>query len=107
GARVIRDRVVVCFFVLNLLGVTRVAYVLLQYFVRARERGLVDLAAQHRALEVEQAKSERLLVNVLPEPVARRLKDHRGIIADASLDATAQFAEIISLTELSERPYAS
>src|SRR5262249_6176298 len=72
----IPNAVVVSFFVLNLIGPTTVAYVLLQYFVRAREQALVDLASQHHALELEQAKSERLLLNVLPEPVARRLKDH-------------------------------
>src|SRR5207248_124756 len=103
GAPDIPNAVVVTFFVLNVIGVTTVAYVLLQYFVRAREQALVDLAGQHRALELEQAKSERLLLNVLPEPVARRLKDHRGIIADASSDATVLFADIVGFTELSER----
>src|SRR5262249_58670196 len=86
SAPYIPNAVVVSFFVLNLIGPTTVAYVLLQYFVRAREQALVDLASQHRALELEQAKSERLLLNVLPEPVARRLKDHGGIIADETLD---------------------
>jgi class 3 adenylate cyclase len=63
----------------------------------------VDLADQHRALELEQAKSERLLLNVLPEPVARRLKDHGGVIADASSDVTVLFADIVGFTPLSER----
>ena len=68
--------VVVTLFVLNVLGVATTAFALLQYFVRARERALA-------ALELEQAKSERLLLNVLPEPVAVRLKDQEGLIADA------------------------
>jgi len=107
GAPDIPNAVVVTFFVLNVIGVTTVAYVLLQYFVRAREQALVDLARQHRALEVEQAKSEGLLLNVLPEPVARRLKDHDGIIADASSGVTVLFADIVGFTPLSERLSAS
>ena len=103
----IPNGVVVTFFVLNLLGPTTVAYVLLQYFVRARERTLVDLADQHRALELEQAKSERLLLNVLPEPVARRLKDNGDIIAEASSGVTVLFADLVGFTELSERLSAS
>ena len=67
--------VVVTFFVLNILGVTTTAYVLLQYFVRARERALAEL-------EVERAKSERLLLNVLPASVASRLKESDQVIAD-------------------------
>lgn len=107
GAPHIPQGVVVTFFVLNILGVTTTAYVLLQYFVRARERALVDLADQHRALELEQAKSERLLLNVLPEPVARRLKDQEGIIADASTGVTVLFADIVGFTQLAERLAAS
>ena len=54
--------VVVAFFVLNILGVSTTAYVLLQYFVRAREQARAEL-------EVERAKSEGLLLNVLPASV--------------------------------------
>jgi adenylate cyclase len=103
----IPNGVVVTFFVLNLLGPTTVAYVLLQYFVRAREHTLADLADEHRALELEQAKSERLLLNVLPEPVARRLKDNGDIIAEASSGVTVLFADLVGFTELSERLSAS
>jgi class 3 adenylate cyclase len=81
--------VVVAFFALNVAGVATTAYVLLQYFVRARERA--------------QAKSERLLLNVLPKPVAARLKEAEGIIADASPAVTVLFADIVGFTPLSER----
>jgi class 3 adenylate cyclase len=92
--------VVVTLFALNVLGVATVAFALLQYFVRARERALA-------ALQIEQAKSERLLLNVLPEPVAARLKEQEGIIADACPDVTVLFADIVGFTPLSERLSAS
>ena len=93
GAPHIPSAVVVTAFVLNVLGVATTAYVLLQYFVRARER--------------EQAKSERLLLNVLPEPVAARLKQEDGIIADAYAAVTVLFADIVGFTPLTERLSAS
>ena len=95
--------VVIAFFALNLLGVASTAYVLQQYFVRARERALAELARQHRALELEQEKSERLLLNVLPEPVAARLKEQEGVIADNFDDVTVLFADIVGFTPLAER----
>ena len=92
----IPNGVVVTFFALNILGTSTTAYALLTYFVRARERA-------HRALEAEQAKSERLLLNVLPKPVAARLKEREGIIADDFPAATVLFADIVGFTPLSER----
>jgi adenylate cyclase len=89
GAPDIPRGVELAFFALNLIGPATTAYALLQYFVRARER--------------EQAKSERLLLNVLPEPVAARLKKKEGVIADAYPDVTVLFADIVGFTALSER----
>jgi adenylate cyclase len=103
GAPDIPDGVVVAFFALNFLGVATTVYALLQYFVRARELALAELAREHRALEHEQAKSERLLLNVLPEPVAARLKNEDGVIADAFAGVTVVFADIVGFTPLSER----
>jgi class 3 adenylate cyclase len=94
---------VVAFFALNVAGVATTAYVLLQYFVRARERALAELSRQHHALKIERAKSERLLLNVLPEPVAARLKAEDGIIADACPEVTVMFADIVGFTPLSAR----
>ena len=89
GAPDIPSGVVITFFALNILGVATTAYALLQYFVRARER--------------EQAKSERLLLNVLPESVAARLKQTDGIIADDLPAVTVLFADIVGFTPSAER----
>ena len=93
GAADIPHGVQVTFFALNIIGPATTAYALLQYFVRARERAL--------------AESERLLLNVLPEPVAARLKRDEGIIADDHPDVTVLFADIVGFTPLSERLSAS
>jgi adenylate cyclase len=103
GAPEIPSAVIVVFFALNILGPSTTAYALLQYFVRAREQTLAQLADKHRALELEQAKSERLLLNVLPAPVAARLKEHDATIADACPCVTVLFADIVGFTPLSER----
>jgi len=85
----------VSFFVLNVLGVCVTAYVLLQYFVRARERALAELG-------VERAKSERLLLNVLPESIAARLKESDEVIAEGFESATVLFADIVGFTPLAQ-----
>ena len=108
GASEIPNGVVITFFALNIIGVATTAYALLQYFVRAREQALSELAQEHSALELEQAKSERLLLNVLPESVAARLKDRQGkeregIIADDFPAVTVLFADLVGFTPLSER----
>ncbi len=108
GASEIPNGVVITFFALNIIGVATTAYALLQYFVRAREQALSELAQEHSALELEQAKSERLLLNVLPESVAARLKERQGkeregIIADDFPAVTVLFADLVGFTPLSER----
>ncbi len=85
----------VSFFVLNVLGVCTTAYVLLQYFVRARERALAELG-------VEREKSERLLLNVLPASVADRLKESDEVIADGFDSATVLFADLVGFTPLAQ-----
>ena len=103
----IPNGVVVSFFALNILGVSTTAYALLEYFLRSRERALADLASEHAALEDEQSKSERLLLNVLPQPVAARLKEHDEIIADDFADVTVLFADLVGFTPLSQQLSAS
>ncbi|MCL4288338.1 MAG: adenylate/guanylate cyclase domain-containing protein [Thermoleophilia bacterium] len=86
-----------------MIGVSATAYALLQHFVRSRDRARSELEQQHRALELEQARSERLLLNVLPGPVAARLKSRPGVIADHHPSVTVLFADLIGFTRLAER----
>ena len=95
--------IVATFFVLNVLGVSLTSYLLLQYFLRERERILAALDEEHRRLEAEQARSEKLLLNILPAPVADRLKESPSLIADGYPEATVLFADLVEFTRLSER----
>jgi adenylate cyclase len=63
-------------------------------------------AAQDLA-EAEHEKSERLLLNILPESIAKRLKEDRGIIADDTESATVLFADIVGFTVLSQKMAAA
>ncbi|MFL5674821.1 MAG: adenylate/guanylate cyclase domain-containing protein [Chloroflexota bacterium] len=71
------------------------------------ERGARDVFAQRRLIERQGAElaeahatSERLLLNVLPEAVAERLKSGEAPIADAYDDATVLFADLVGFTPL-------
>jgi class 3 adenylate cyclase len=61
-----------------------------------------EQAAVHD-LEAERAKSEKLLLNILPKPIATRLKVGEELIADRFQDATILFADLVGFTPLSTR----
>ena len=54
-----------------------------------------------RQLEALHLENERLLLNVLPEPIADRLRAGEKLIADRFDDATLLFADIVEFTRLS------
>jgi class 3 adenylate cyclase len=64
---------------------------------------LGEAVRTRRALRLEQEKSERLLLNVLPAPIAARLKQTDGVIADAFGEVTVLFADLVDFTRRSER----
>jgi class 3 adenylate cyclase len=55
------------------------------------------------ALNTERARSEALLRNVLPEPIADRLKDAPNVIADSLEEATVLFADVVGFTTIADK----
>jgi adenylate cyclase len=90
------------FFSLNFAAMSTIVYLLISYFIRERDKLQANIDTQHRLLQLEQEKSERLLLNILPGPIADRLKEQHTTIADGFADVTVMFADIINFTQLSE-----
>ena len=53
-------------------------------------------------LDHERERSETLLLNILPELIAHRLKSEPGVIADQFDSASVLFADIVGFTPLSQ-----
>jgi adenylate cyclase len=64
---------------------------------------LTDLSQALSQVQIEQGKSEKLLLNILPSPIVDRLKLSSDAIADGFAEATVLFADIVGFTELSSR----
>ncbi|HEX4743124.1 MAG TPA: adenylate/guanylate cyclase domain-containing protein [Candidatus Limnocylindria bacterium] len=58
------------------------------------------LASYSRQLTAERARSERLLLNVLPPSIAQRLREREQTIADQYEAATVLFADVVNSTPL-------
>ncbi len=91
------------FTVMNVAGVAAVTFGLLHYAFRQREAMQAALEVEHKLLQAEREKSERLLVNILPAPIADRLKRSSAAIADAFGEVTILFSDIVDFTKLSAR----
>ncbi len=84
------------FFILNIGMVSAIAIFLLGYFVGEKNRFVTLLRG-------EQAKSENLLLNVLPREIAAILKNESRTIADHYTEASILFADMVGFTPLSAR----
>lgn len=88
--------IVTVFFVLNIGTVSAIAIFLLGYFVGEKNRLFTRLQG-------EQAKSENLLLNILPREIAAILKNESRTIADHYTEASILFADMVGFTPLSAR----
>ncbi|HVY70414.1 MAG TPA: adenylate/guanylate cyclase domain-containing protein, partial [Verrucomicrobiae bacterium] len=65
--------------------------------LREKEQSYID------QIQAEQARSERLLLNILPAPIADRLKHGEDTIVDSFTEVTVLFADLVGFTQLSTR----
>ncbi len=95
-------RTSVVFFALNFMAVSSMIYMLLRHSILEQQKIRGKLEDAYTMLTVEQARSERLLLNILPGPVAERLKNSDQTIADGFADVTVMFADIVNFTQVAE-----
>ena len=95
-------RTSVVFFALNFAALATMVYWLLSFAFKERARSRARLEVAHAKLQEEQIRSERLLLNILPAPIAERLKHSDVQIADGYAEVTVMFADIVNFTHIAE-----
>jgi len=96
------EKLVNVLFVMNITTVTFLVFFVLRYFVNQNELVKKKLKEEQELLAAEREKSENLLLNILPAPVARRLKEGEKVIADEHRESAVLFADIVGFTEISQ-----
>lgn len=64
-------------------------------------RNVTDRKLAEEELRRHRWRAERLLLNILPQPIAERLKRGQQTIADSFSDVSVLFADIVGFTQLS------
>lgn len=82
------------FYVMNIGCTSVVVFVLLQYFVSQKDTTL-------KLLHIEQGRSEKLLLNILPKEIADTLKKEKCTIAQQYDQVSILFADIVNFTPMS------
>ena len=68
--------------------------------IRGIFRNITQRLEVEEALHHQQKQTEGLLLNILPEAIANRLKQQPGTIAEDFADVTVLFADIVGFTEI-------
>lgn len=95
-------RATVIFFALNFTAVSTLVFMLVRHAAAERQKAQCRLEEAHRLLQLEQERSERLLLNILPGPIAERLKNSGETIADGFADVSVMFVDIVNFTQLAD-----
>ena len=89
-------------FVLNISTVTFLIFFVLRYFVIQNELIKKKLKHEQEMLAAEREKSEKLLLNILPASIAKRLKEGENVIANEHNEVAILFADIVGFTNISQ-----
>lgn len=81
-------------FYFNFFGLLISFFATFFYFNWSAEKTEAALSAEHK-------KSRKLLLNILPEPIANRLSSGESMIADSYEQCTILFADLVGFTKLS------
>ncbi len=73
----------------------------IRHTLKSLKQSLQETQETAAHLAIEQQKSENLLLNILPQPIAQRLKKEPQAIADGFSNVTVLFADIVGFTQLS------
>ncbi len=88
------------FFALNFIAVATIIYMLLRFSIEQKRKTQDKLEEAHKQVQIEQERSEKLLLNILPGSIAERLKNSNQTIADGFADVTVMFADIVNFTQV-------
>ncbi len=69
---------------------------------RAKQRATAQLAAQNKIIEEERKRSDELLLNILPAPIAQELKEQGKAAARKFPEATVLFSDFRNFTVIAE-----
>ncbi|MFK7934689.1 MAG: adenylate/guanylate cyclase domain-containing protein [Saprospiraceae bacterium] len=70
---------------------------------RSSRRARKKLEEQSRQIREEQERSDELLLNILPKPIAEQLKEKGKVPAERFNDVTVLFTDFIEFTKISEQ----
>jgi class 3 adenylate cyclase len=90
----------IVFFTLNFIAVSTIIYTLLRHSIAEKRIIQKSLEEAHRQVQIEQERSEKLLLNILPGSIADRLRSSDKTIADGFADVTVMFADIVNFTQV-------
>jgi class 3 adenylate cyclase len=68
---------------------------------------IIQLQHEKELLNIEQMKTEKLMLNILPKPIAERLKKSEGFISDSYPEVTILFSDLSGFTKMASNKTAS
>ncbi|MDR2508103.1 MAG: adenylate/guanylate cyclase domain-containing protein [Candidatus Accumulibacter sp.] len=98
----VSPRTSIFFFALNFTAISTLIFFLLRHSVIEKTKAQNCLRGAHQRLMIEQDRSESLLLNILPGPIAARLKNSNQTIADRVTGVSVMFVDIVNFTRLAE-----